>query len=308
MTREIKGTMEHRKLGKTDLNVSILGFGGAEIGFDPNTTQEDVDAMLGGALDAGLNLIDTAAAYHSSEVMIGNAVGGARRKEFILITKCGAIDGFTRSDWSKNGIIETIQQSLKNLKTDYLDIAQLHSCDAQILKRGEAVEALQLARERGYTRFIGYSGDNEDAQYAIEMNVFDTLQTSVSIADQSAIDGNISLAAAKNLGIIAKRPVANAVWRNSEKPKDAYHQPYWERIQKLQFDFLKLPLTESIGAALRFTLSIPGVATAIVGTTKPGRWSENAEQVRRGNLAPEEFNQIRERWQEVADDSWNGQT
>ncbi len=299
--------MEHRKLGKTDLNVSILGFGGAEIGFDPNTTQDDVNALLNAALDASLNLIDTAAAYHSSEAMIGNAVG-TRRKEFILITKCGAVDGFTRSDWSKDGIIQTIQQSLKNLKTDYLDIAQLHSCDAEILKRGEVVEALQLAKERGYTRFIGYSGDNEDAQYAIEMNVFDTLQTSVSVADQSPIDGNIRLAAAKNLGVIAKRPVANAVWRNSEMPKDAYHQPYWERIQKLQFDFLKQPLSESVGTALRFTLSIPGVTTAIVGTTKPGRWSENAGQVRQGNLSPEEFNQIRERWQEVADDTWNGKT
>lgn len=299
--------MEHRKLGKTDLNVSILGFGGAEIGFDPKTTQEDVDALLNAALDAGLNLIDTAAAYQSSEAMIGNAVG-ARRKEFVLITKCGAVDGFSRSDWSKNGILETIQQSLKNLKTDYLDVAQLHSCDAEILKRGEAVEGLERARERGYTRFIGYSGDNEDAKYAIEMNVFDTLQTSVSVADQTPIDGNISLAASKNLGVIAKRPIANAVWRNSEKPQSSYHHPYWERIQKLQFDFLKLPLSKSIGTALRFTLSIPGVTTAIVGTTKPGRWSENADQVRQGNLSPEEFNQIRERWQEVADDTWNGQT
>jgi aryl-alcohol dehydrogenase-like predicted oxidoreductase len=299
--------MEHRRLGKTDLNASILGFGGAEIGFDPNTTQDDVNALLNAALDAGLNLIDTAAAYHSSEVMIGNAVG-TRRKEFILLTKCGAVDGFARFDWSKNGILETIQQSLKNLKTDYLDVAQLHSCDAEILKRGEAVEGLERARERGYTRFIGYSGDNEDAKYAIEMNVFDTLQTSVSVADQSPINENIPLAASKNMGIIAKRPVANAVWRHSEKPKDGYHHAYWDRIQKLQFDFLKQPLTESIGTALRFTLSIPGVSTAIVGTTKPGRWSENAEQVKQGNLSPEEFNAIRERWREIADESWNGQT
>ena len=240
--------------------------------------------------------------------MIGNAVG-ARRKEFVLITKCGAVDGFTRSDWSKSGILQTIQQSLKNLKTDYLDIAQLHSCDAEILKRGEAVEGLERARERGYTRFIGYSGDNNDAKYAVEMDVFDTLQTSVSVADQSPITGNIPLAAAKNMGIIAKRPVANAVWRNSEKPAEAYHHAYWDRIQKLDYEFIKKQdLSNSIGTALRFTLSIPGVTTAIVGTTKPGRWSENAEQVRQGNLSTEEFNQIRERWQEIADAGWNGQT
>jgi aryl-alcohol dehydrogenase-like predicted oxidoreductase len=298
--------MEKRILGKTELEVSVLGFGGAEIGFDPRTTQEDVNALLNAALDAGLNLIDTAAAYHSSEVMIGNAVG-ARRKEFVLLTKCGAVDGFTRFDWTKDGILQTIQDSLQKLKTDYLDVAQLHSCDAETLRRGEVIEGLQRAQERGYTRFIGYSGDNEDAKTAIELDVFDTLQTSVNVADQTPIDANIPLAAAKNLGVIAKRPVANAVWRNSEKPTDSYVHTYWDRIKKLDYDFLKQPLSESIGTALRFTLSIPGVVTAIVGTTKPGRWSENAEQVKQGALSPEEFGAICNRWHEIADESWVGQ-
>lgn len=290
------------------MEVSVLGFGGAEIGFQ-NQTQESVTTLLNAALDAGLNVIDTAAGYLKSEEMIGAAVGQTRRKDFILLTKCGALDGFTRSDWSVNGILETIQQSLKFLKTDYLDVAQLHSCGKDILERGEVVEALQKAQERGYTRFIGYSGDNEDAKYAIDMDVFDTLQTSVSVADQTPIDGNIKLAQAKNIGIIAKRPIANAVWRNAEKPGESYHHEYWERIQKLQYDFIsKQGLSESIGTALRFTLAIPGVHTAIVGTTKPGRWHENAEQVRQGNLATEEFKQIRERWQEIADDNWIGMT
>ncbi|MGI9054395.1 MAG: aldo/keto reductase, partial [Pyrinomonadaceae bacterium] len=87
--------MEKRKFGKTDMEVSVLGFGGAEIGFNPNQTQEDVNRLLNSALDAGLNLIDTAAGYLKSEQMIGEAVG-KRRKEFYLITKCGALDGFTR--------------------------------------------------------------------------------------------------------------------------------------------------------------------------------------------------------------------
>ena len=299
--------MEKRKFGRTDMEVSVLGFGGAEIGFNPQQTQADVNGLLNSALDAGLNLIDTAAGYLKSEQMIGEAVG-KRRKEFYLITKCGALDGFTRSDWSVKGILATIETSLRDLKTDYLDIAQLHSCDVEILKRGEAIEGLQRAQEKGYTRYIGYSGDNEDAKFAVETDVFDSLQTSVSVADQTPIDGNIKLAAEKGLGVIAKRPIANAVWRHKEKPSESYHHEYWDRIQKLKFDFLKKTLQEATATALRFTLSIPGVDTLIVGTTNPNRWHENAKYVAEGKLSGEEYEAIRNRWREVADESWIGKT
>lgn len=298
--------METRKFGKTDMEFSVLGFGGAEIGWS-NQEESTVDDLLNSALDAGLNVIDTAAAYKTSEELIGAAVG-KRRKEFYLLTKCGALDAFTREDWSKKGILETIEQSLRNLKTDYLDIAQLHSCGSEILRRGEAIEGLQRAQEKGYTRYIGYSGDNEDAKTAIEMNVFDALQTSVSIADQSPIEGNIPLAVEKGLGIIAKRPIANAVWRHDSTPPDGYHHEYWERIQKLKFDFLDKSLEEATATALRFTMTIPGIDTMIVGTTRPARWHENARYVSEGNLSDEEYEAIRERWHEVADKSWVGQT
>jgi aryl-alcohol dehydrogenase-like predicted oxidoreductase len=298
--------MEKRTLGKTNLEVSVLGFGGAEIGFNPNQTQADVNLLLNSALDSGLNLIDTAAGYLESEKMIGEAVSH-RRKEFYLLSKCGALDGFTREDWSKKGILEAIETSLRNMKTDYLDVAQLHSCSAETLRRGDAVEGLQRAQEKGYTRFVGYSGDNEDAKYAIEMDVFDTLQISVSIADQMPLE-NIKLAHDKNLGVIAKRPIANAVWRHDGKPPSEYHHPYWERIQKLQYPFLKKSLEEATAIALRWTLSIEGVTTAIVGTTKPNRWQENAKYVAEGKLSEEEFNAIRERWNEIADETWVGKT
>ena len=284
------------------MEFSVLGFGGAEIGWD-NESTETVEELLNSALDAGLNVIDTAAAYKTSEELIGKAVG-KRRKEYYLLTKCGALDAFTREDWSKKGILETIENSLRNLKTDYLDIAQLHSCSAEILRQGDCLEGLERAVEKGYTRFIGYSGDNEDARTAIEMNVFDSLQTSVSIADQTPIDGNIPLAAERGLGIIAKRPIANAVWRHDSTPPDSYHHEYWERIQKLKFEFLEKSLEEATATALRFTLSIPGIDTMIVGTTRPRRWQENARYVSEGALSDEEFEAIRERWNEVADKSW----
>ena len=285
------------------MEFSVLGFGGAEIGYNSKQTQEEVDELLNSALDAGLNVIDTAAAYKTSEELIGKAVG-RRRKEYYLLTKCGALDAFTREDWSKKGVLETIETSLRNLKTDYLDIVQLHSCSAEILRQGDCIEGLERAVEKGYTRYIGYSGDNEDARYAIEMNVFDALQTSVSIADQSPIDDHIPLAAEKGLGIIAKRPIANAVWRYDSKPEDSYHHEYWERIQKLKFEFLDKSLEAATAVALRFTLSIPGIDTLIVGTTRPRRWEENARYVGEGALDDEQFEAIRERWHEVADKSW----
>jgi aryl-alcohol dehydrogenase-like predicted oxidoreductase len=299
--------MEKRKFGRTDMQFSVLGFGGAELGEHDSQSQEEVDLLLNSALDAGLNVIDTAAAYKSSERKIGEAVSG-RRNEYYLLTKCGALDGFSRYDWTKKGTVETIEKSLRNLKTDHLDIVQLHSCDSETLRRGDAIEGLERAREKGYTRYIGYSGDNEAAKTAIELDVFDSLQTSVSVADQSPIDGNIAAAMAAGLGIIAKRPIANAVWRHSDKPDNTYYHDYWDRIQKLQFDFLKGPLEESIGTALRFVLSIPGVATAIVGTTRPNRWQQNAQYARQGNLDDAEFETIRDRWRDVAEPDWDGRT
>jgi aryl-alcohol dehydrogenase-like predicted oxidoreductase len=167
---------------------------------------------------------------------------------------------------------------------------------------------LQRAVEKGYARYIGYSGDNDDAKFAIELNVFDSLQTSVSIADQTPIETNIPAAVEKGLGVIAKRPIANAVWRYDAKPENSYHHDYWDRIQKLEYDFLGKSLEEATAMALRFTLSIPGVSTMIVGTTKPNRWQENARYVAEGELADEEFEEIRRRWNEVADESWIGQT
>ena len=297
--------MEKRHFGKTDMQVSVLGFGGAEIGFQ-GATPSTVNQLRNSALDAGLNVIDTAECYVNSEELIGTAVSG-RRKEYYLFTKCGHPEGMGKEDWRPQSLLESIERSLRRLKTDHLDLIQLHSCSEAELRKGDVIAALENAREKGYARYIGYSGDSQAARYAIECGRFDTLQTSVSIADQEALELTLPLARQRNMGVIAKRPIANAIWRSAKKPTNAYYQPYWERLQKLKFEFLEEDETAAVATALRFTLGAAGVHTAIVGTTKPGRWRENAALLDAGPLPAQQVERIRRRWREIADSTWIGQ-
>jgi aryl-alcohol dehydrogenase-like predicted oxidoreductase len=262
-----------------------------------------------GALDAGLNVIDTGECYRGSEEMIGCAVND-RRNEFYLFTKCGHPHGAeSGANWSQDSLLQSIERSLRRLKTDRLDLVFLHSCSEAELRKGEAITALQTAREKGYTRYIGYSGDSRAAHYAVECGAFDVLQVSVNIADQEAIALTLPLAREKNVGVVAKRSIANAAWKTGHKPIDSYQHEYWQRLTKLNYDFLRhADLEKTISIALRFALSVPGVHTALVGTTKPTRWEENAKMLAAGALPENEFKAIRHRWDEVAPRIWVGQT
>lgn len=299
--------METRAFGRTDMKVSALGHGGSEIGFR-EVPPQTVATLLNAALDAGLNVIDTAECYEQSEELIGGAVSH-RRDDFYLFTKCGHPEGMAGdANWSKASLLGSIERSLKRLRTDRLDLIQLHSCDEEVLRRGEAIEALETAREKGYARYIGYSGDGSAALYAVECGRFDSLQTSVSIADQEAIDLTLPRAAEAGLGVIVKRPIANAAWIHADRPENSYIHTYWERLGKLRYDFLAADPKAAFATALRFTLWSPAVSTAIVGTTRPGRFAENAAHVAAGPLPAEEYEAIRARWREVADEEWTGET
>lgn len=306
--------LEKRKFGNTDMLVTVLGFGGAEIGFQ-QTGADTVATLLNSALDAGLNVIDTAECYAGSEESIGNAVSH-RRKDFYLFTKVGHMDGWSAPDgFGKASIAKSIDRSLQRLKTDHIDLVQLHSCAKDVLEKGECIEALEAAKKAGKTRYIGYSGDSQAALYAVESGRFDSLQTSISIVDQEPVELTIPKAREKNMGVIAKRPIANAVWRHDEEPKDGYVKEYWNRLRKLDYDFAKGDKRASqaadgaAGSALRFTLAIPGVHVAIVGTTKPERWKQNAQMLHDGGpLAPAQYEAIRARWKAVAEQGWTGQT
>jgi aryl-alcohol dehydrogenase-like predicted oxidoreductase len=288
------------------MQVSVLGFGAAEMGFE-KMSPEAVEQLLSSALDAGLNAIDTAECYGDSEQKLGQALSG-RRDQYYLFTKCGHASGFDLPDWEPRLLEQSIDRSLQRLQTDYLDLVQLHTCSEELLRRGEVIDVLQRAKKAGKTRFIGYSGDSQAALYAVQSGLFDTLETSINIADQEALDLIIPVAREKGIGIIAKRPIANAIWRvyteNISPPP--YWQPYLERLAELDYDFLKGELSIAIATALRFTLSVEEVSTAIVGTTKLNHWHQNAKILVSGPLSKEEFEAIRKRWREVAQPDWVG--
>ncbi len=306
--------MEHRRFGKTDMKVAVLGFGGAEIGYE-GAEQATVDKLLGAALDAGLNVVDTAECYADSEVKIGAAIG-QRRKDFHLFTKVGHIapSGEPGAAWDKAGITASLERSLKRLQTDAVDLFQLHSCSLEELKKGECIEALEELKKAGKTRYIGYSGDSKTALFAIESGRFDALQTSINIADQECLELTLPAARKQGMGVIAKRPIANVAWRYDTKPENGYHQEYWRRLQELKYDFAtgearaRADADGAVGIAMRFTAMQPGVHVLIVGTTKPERWKQNAELLRAGPLPKELEASIRATWKATAKEDWIGQT
>jgi aryl-alcohol dehydrogenase-like predicted oxidoreductase len=192
---------------------------------------------------------------------------------------------------------------LKRLRTDYLDVVHLHCCGPETLRRGDVIEALRRVRDAGKTRYIGYSGDGIAALDAIDCGAFDTLQISVNIADQEAIERVLPVAVEAGIGIIAKRSIANAVWRSTERI--AYSESYRDRLGKLNYRFLQSKLQNGIECALRFTLGTE-VQTALVGTTSPQHLLEDMELAASGPLPASEFDSIRTRWKIAAQPDWIG--
>jgi aryl-alcohol dehydrogenase-like predicted oxidoreductase len=285
--------MEQRILGNTGLKVSRLGAGLAEIGYELTFSEQDQAAqVLNIALDHGINYFDTAACYGISEALIGRTVAH-RRSEYSLATKCGhVVDGYQGEPWTAQTITDSIDRSLQRLQTDYLDLIQLHSCGLEILQQGEVIEALLKAKAAGKTRFIDYSGDNDEAFWAIDSGYFDTLQTSFNLVDQHARKGLLSQAKTKGLGVIIKRPIANAIWGVTTPPESYYTAPYFERARQMK-SVGPLPgaPTDPIALALGFVWSHDEVDKLIVGTSNPQQMQANIDLVNQGLVLAEETRQ-----------------
>jgi aryl-alcohol dehydrogenase-like predicted oxidoreductase len=313
-----------RLFGNTGLQVSVLGLGTAEIGFS-GTDASTVRSILKAAADVGINVLDSAAMYGDAEEILGQLLVG-QRKNFLIVTKCGAslprlplplrvlrrvsrrvevALGKTPLEWQAKTFRRNIDESLRRLRTERIDLMLLHSCPEEILKRGDAIQVLQRAQAAGKVQYIGYSGDGAAALWAVRSGLFQAIEISVSIADQQSIDEVIPKALAGGLGIIAKRPIANVIWRRSVPPQEPYLRVYYDRMRALDYRFTTEP--DAIATALRFTLST-GAHTAIVGTTSLDHMRSNIEAALAFGGVDARYEEIRDRWREIASPDWVGET
>jgi aryl-alcohol dehydrogenase-like predicted oxidoreductase len=290
-----------RPFGTTGLSVSPLGLGAGEIG-DPALDDREVEALLRVAVEIGVTLIDTARSYGRSEERIGRFLAPVR-DQVVLSTKVGyGVEGVP--DWTGECIRRGVDRALEQLATDRIDVVHLHSCPVDVLAHGDAIDALIDARRAGKIRCAAYSGDNDALDWAAASGRFDSLQLSWSLCDQHAV-AVIERARAAGLGVIAKRPLANAPWRFAGRPAGHEAELYWDRWQALGLDLGELGRPGELAwdeLAARFAAHTPGVSSAIVGTRSLGHLRHDAELVARGGLPLAVFAAVRARWQAVGAD------
>ena len=301
--------MELTDFGATGYRVSRLGFGMAEIGaYDLGETAE-AGRILGSALDAGINFLDTAECYGNSEELLGRTVSH-RRDDFVLATKVG----HTGPDevgphWKAETARKTIDRSLARLRTDYVDLLQVHAHSIDWAEAEEVVEVALEAKRAGKTRLVGYSQENEQAEQAVESGLFDALQSSFNLVDQKARYGLFEKAVARGMGIIAKRPIANAVWSRvlagdsgeGETGRSA------DRLRRARVMLEMGPLAgapeDPIALALGFVYAHPDAHTSIVGTRRHAHMLANIRATEEhGALAPEVVAELHRRFDAVGRD------
>jgi aryl-alcohol dehydrogenase-like predicted oxidoreductase len=293
--------MLERPLGAAGLTVSVLGLGAGRIG-GPEIGDRDVDRLVGRALDAGVTLIDTARSYGASEERLGRALAG-RRDRVVLSTKLGyGVEGVP--DWTGPTITRGVDDALRRLGTDRLDIAHLHSCDRAILERGDVVAALLAATRAGKVRVAAYSGEGEALAWALGSGAFAAVQCSVSPVDQGGLDGALEVARTRGVGVLAKRPLGNAPWRFAERPVEPDLAEAHDRFRALALDAGDLDWAELF---TRFSAFAPGVSAVLVGTASPVHLERAAAAIARGPLPGEVTQRLREAWRRVGND-WGGRT
>jgi aryl-alcohol dehydrogenase-like predicted oxidoreductase len=302
--------MRKRKLGRTELQVSEIGFGALEIGRPWGLpiegdfvipSERDVQALLDRALSLGINLIDTAPAYMLSEERLGRLLK-RRRKEFYLASKCGErFDGYeSHYDFSTAGTVRSIEASLKRLETDYLDLVQIHCGpdEVETIRRGETLEGMLRAKRDGKVRWVGVSCEAKGACVALEMKAYDTLQLPYSLLERSIEqpeaggESVLSRAARLNVGVLVREPLARGKLTDKIRQASADGDPAVAKVQgllaKLDRQGLRAPLSR---LAVQFALRRPEVATVLVGT-RSARHVEDAVEAAGQLLGPDTIREL----------------
>ena len=300
-----------RILGNTGLEVTTLGYGGMELrGNRPGreVSAELAGRMLNMVLDAGVNFIDTSIDYGQSEEIIGASIAG-RRSEYLLASKCGCLamemppEGSPLAPYvSQNrgphlytaaNIIAGVEQSLRRLKTDYLDLVQVHMTPPRAeLERFDAMEGLLRVKEQGKARFIGMSGVLPDLRDHLAMGVFEVFQVPYSLL-QRGHEQIITEAAHQGAGIIIRGGAARGA------PSDAKQEgETWDVWQRAGLDEL-LDGMSRMEFTLRYTASHSDVHTNIVGTINPSHFLENVASVLKGPLPADVYAEAQRRLAEA---------
>ena len=278
-----------RTLGRTGLEVTTLGFGamelrGAPVG--PAITDQQAEKVLNAVLDAGINFIDTSIDYGRSEELIGRFVAH-RRSEYFLASKCGCVPGAAMGAehiHTAENIRAGVEQSLRRMKTDYLDLVQFHrSLTRSQFEEQGALEAALALKKAGKVRLVGVSGTLPQLAEQIEMGVFDAFQIPYS-ALQREHEEIIARASTAGAGIIVRGGVARGA--PSDWQRTYYMLPgssMRDRWEQARLDELLDGMSRA-EFMLRFTLSDPHLDTTIVGTRDVGHLRDNIAATLKGPL------------------------
>lgn len=253
-------TLPRRKLGNTGLEVSLLGLGTVKIGRNQGVkypqafalpTDNEVSLLLDSAQELGINLLDTAPAYGSSEQRLGKLLRA--RADWLLCTKAGEefTEGKSRFDFSAAAIRRSVERSLRNLQTEYLDLVLVHSdgSDLEIIQQSDCFATLQRMQEAGAIRAIGMSSKTTAGGLAA-LPVCDVVMVTCNPRARDDLPV-IAAAAAQNKGVLIKKALASG---------------------HLQEQTSGDPVRNN----LEFVLGQPGVHSVIVGTLNPEHLRHNA--------------------------------
>ena len=292
-------TLPKRTLGRTGLDVTMLGYGAMEIRGAPrgrDVTDAQAETILHAVLDAGINYIDTSIDYGVSEERIGRYIGD-RRSEYYLASKCGCLVGAPPAPrgqtsphvFTRDNILKGVEQSLARMRTDYLDVLQFHiSPSRKTLEENSALETVLELKRSGTVRFTGMSGTVPHLADHIAMGVFDVFQIPYSAVEREH-EALITAAARAGAGIVIRGGAAKGA------PSEGKHEGVqWDRWKQVRLDDLLDGMT-SMEFILRFTFTHPDMHTNIVGTINPDHLQHNVEVLRQGPLPPKVYDEARQR-------------
>ena len=295
--------MEYRKLGSSDLNVSVIGFGAWGIGGAPFWSSEGDNISVKSiqkAYDMGINFFDTAPVYGFglSERLIGKALKPVRDK-VILATKCGLrwekeVLGSISKVATRESILEEINQSLERLETDYIDLYQVHWPDGKT-PHEETMETLLEIQKQGKIRHIGVSNYSvEQMQPCLKIGPLVSLQPEYSLLQRSIEKETVPFCLIHDIGIIAYSPLASGVltgkydrdtkfkdWRSKGIIGQFTGEAFVNNIKKVErFKTIAESEKKTCGQmAVNWVIHQPGVVSALVGVKNDRQVEENLESI-----------------------------